>query len=59
MFSENIGIDNHFERIKKMGIFRLCIIAFSVENLAAGDISKTHTRRHFRGFFEFNDIYYF
>ena len=59
MFSENIGIDNHFEQIKKMGIFWLHIIAFSVENLAAGDISKTHIRSHFTGFCNFIDPYYF
>ena len=59
MFSENIGIGDHFERIKKIGIFRLHIIAFSVENLTAGDIGKNHIRSRFTGFFEFNDPYYF
>ena len=47
IFSENIGIDSHFKRIKKIGKFRGHIIAFLVKNLAAGDTNKTHIRSWF------------
>ena len=40
LFSENIGVENHFKRIKKNGNFRLHIIAFSAENLSACIIAK-------------------
>ena len=47
MFSENIGIDNHFKQMKKMGFFRGHIIAFLVKNLAAGDPIKSHIKSGF------------
>ena len=50
MFSENIGIDSHFKRMKKMGFFRGHFIAFLVKNLAAGGPIKSHIRSGLQGF---------